>query len=36
MQVDEAKKYYAWEFENIRREEKPYKVEEVKKTWVEI
>ena len=36
MQVDETKKYYAWEFENIRREEKPYKVEGVKKTWVEI
>ena len=36
MQVDETKKYYAWEFENIGKEEKPYKVEGVKKTWVVV
>ena len=36
MQVDESKKYYAWEFQNVRKEEKPYKVEGVKRTWVVV
>lgn len=35
-QVDENKKYYAWNFKNVRKEEKPYKIEELKRTWVVI
>ena len=36
MQVDESKKYYAWEFQNVRKEEKPYKVLGEKHTWVVV
>ena len=35
-QVDETKKYYAWKFENIRKEAKPFKVEGKKKTWMVV
>lgn len=35
-QVDETKKYYAWEFENIRKEDVPFKVECNKKTWMVV
>ena len=34
MQVDPSKKYYAWDFINPRKEEKPYKLNVEKHTWV--
>ena len=33
-QVDKNKKYYAWEFRNIRKEENPFKINASKKTWM--
>ena len=36
MQVDESKKYYGWILENVRKEEKPYKVLGEKHTWVVV
>lgn len=33
-QVDNNKKYYAWEFINIRKEENPFKIKGFKKTWM--
>ena len=34
--TDASKKYYAWEFENIRKEDNPFKVEGKKKTWMVV
>lgn len=36
MEVDPSKKYYAWEFKNPRKEEKPFKVNVKKHTWIEF
>lgn len=34
MQVDPSMKYFSWDFVNPRKEEKPYKLNDEKHTWV--
>ena len=36
MQVDQTKKYYAWDFVNPRKLDKPYKIEKEKHTWIDL